>query len=547
MLKGFGEEFLNLILDKCRKVAGNQIVAGCIYGFLPSVRLKESKIKNLNVLIIIEDYGGKVRGYREKLNDVELKITASDKEIFEKDVKNEFLGGFLSDALLTTYIPILNAEYLKKHELYVRVRTLRAIIENLILEYPDLCHEMLIKPEYFIYELARRKIKVFPLFRHGTSLFFKEVLKEENLKSLLKEYEPSLKKLEEDVIEVSNGYVRIKLSFIEELKKLKVKAFFRKIQRKALRTILDLIPEISDLVISEDFSIKGFESPEKYLYIPTSMGHVSLAEKISVDDFVSKLAPTAKVLDVKFEEVGGILSSVYLLKVKFEDKSEKRVVVKKFKDWIGLKWFPITLWTLGTRSFAVLGETRLAREYATNRFLRSKGFNVPEILYVSPKEGLIFQEYIEGVSSEKIVKKILSGKNENLTQNLEFIRRIGAEIAKVHAYNICIGDSKPENILITDDNRIFFIDLEQASRGGDKAWDIAEFLYYSGHYALVTSPIKAVKELTKSFIEGYLESGGEEKFVRKAGSAKYTKVFSIFTLPHVILTISNLCKKLGRE
>jgi len=101
--------------------------------------------------------------------------------------------------------------------------------------------------------------------------------------------------------------------------------------------------------------------------------------------------------------------------------------------------------------------------------------------------------------------------------------------------------------LITDDNQIFFIDLEQASRGGDKAWDIAEFLYYSGHYALVTSPIKAVKELTKSFIEGYLESGGEEKFVRKAGSAKYTKVFGIFTLPHIILTISNLCKKLGRE
>ena len=546
MSKEFERAFLNSILNKCRKVVAGPVVAACIYSLLPGKALRE--FKNLNVLTIIRGFGGKVKSYKDKLDGVELKILASDKEIFEKDVKEGFLGGFLSDALLTNYMPILNAEYLKEHELFVKVRTLRAIIENLILEYPELCREMFIKPEYFIYELAQRKIRIFPLFKHGTSLFFREILKEKNLEPILGEFRQSLKILEEKgVIEFLNSYVKIKHSFIDRLKKQKLKTFLLKIRRKALTTILDLIPEFSDPFIFEDLTVKGLRSSEKYLYIPTSIGLVSLAERTSIEDFVSKLAPDAKVSNIEFKEIGGILSSVYLLKIKFEDKSEKCIVVKKFKDWLGLKWFPITLWTFGTKSFAVLGESRLEREYAINKFLRNKGFNAPEILYISPKEGLIFQEYIRGVPSANIVKQILLDKKESLTQNLEFIRKIGAEIARVHAHGVCIGDTKPENILITDDKRIFFIDLEQASRDGNKAWDVAEFLYYSGHYALPTSPIGAVKKLTESFIEGYLDAGGENKVIKEAGSAKYTKVFSIFALPHVILTISNLCKKVGKE
>jgi len=35
--------------------------------------------------------------------------------------------------------------------------------------------------------------------------------------------------------------------------------------------------------------------------------------------------------------------------------------------------------------------------------------------------------------------------------------------------------------------------------------------------------------------------------VRAAGKPKYTKVFSVFVLPHVILTISNICRKAGKK
>jgi hypothetical protein len=69
------------------------------------------------------------------------------------------------------------------------------------------------------------------------------------------------------------------------------------------------------------------------------------------------------------------------------------------------------------------------------------------------------------------------------------------------------------------------------------------FLYYSGHYLQpFDSPSKA-EDITNAFIDGYLTAGGNIDEVQKAGSTKYTRVFSIFTLPRFMLAISNICKK----
>jgi hypothetical protein len=84
------------------------------------------------------------------------------------------------------------------------------------------------------------------------------------------------------------------------------------------------------------------------------------------------------------------------------------------------------------------------------------------------------------------------------------------------------------------------VDLEQAERGGDQAWDLAELLYYSGRYALLSS-IEMTKAVTKAFIEGYLEAGGKIVNVRKVKSPKYIKVFSFFASPHILYVISNVC------
>ena len=110
-----------------------------------------------------------------------------------------------------------------------------------------------------------------------------------------------------------------------------------------------------------------------------------------------------------------------------------------------------------------------------------------------------------------------------------------------------LGDCKPENIIVTREGELCFVDLEQASRDGNQAWDIAEFLYYSGHYVSPLAPTDKIELLAKAFIEGYIEEGGNPENVKKAASPRYTKVFSLFTQPHVILTISNFCRKMNQK
>jgi hypothetical protein len=53
--------------------------------------------------------------------------------------------------------------------------------------------------------------------------------------------------------------------------------------------------------------------------------------------------------------------------------------------------------------------------------------------------------------------------------------------------------------------------------------------------------------IATNFIEGYLEAGGKKETVKNASSARYTKVFSVFTPPHILLAISGICQKMGKE
>jgi thiamine kinase-like enzyme len=107
-----------------------------------------------------------------------------------------------------------------------------------------------------------------------------------------------------------------------------------------------------------------------------------------------------------------------------------------------------------------------------------------------------------------------------------------------------LGDTKPENMLVKPDGSIYLIDFEQAAQNGDKAWDVAVFLYYSGHYIqpLNNGNVKA-ESLAKAFISGYLKGGGDVNDIKKACTSKYTRIFGIFTMWSIISVIANVCRK----
>jgi tRNA A-37 threonylcarbamoyl transferase component Bud32 len=489
-------------------------------------------------------------------------VFAVDEWIFERDVDRGFLGEALAGGLIFPYEPLLNAAYLHVQEVKLKKRLALELLENLVLDFPELSYEIRIKTEYFMYETMMSRTRLFPPMIYNLLNFMREDVKKENIKNALRGYSEALKELEEQkLINSSKGYVKISKDLVDNFRNRKARFInlFKPAQKALFIYSLSIFPKILSLLsenkeiflklqrATEENSkiINQIEDPQRYLCVPTASGLVPLASRVDIEAFARKVLSADKDAEVDVEKIGGVLNDAFLIKTCINGE-ERRVVVKRFKDWSSFKWFPLTLWTVGTRTFAVLGRSRLEKECAINQLLHSKGFIVPRLLYVNHAERLVFMEYVEGESIEKVIRRIMNSKTGETKNDLNIIKRVGETFAEVHALNIALGDTKPENIMIGKNGEICLLDFEQASRNGDKAWDVAEFLYYAGHYVSPLVGMHSTEVIAKAFIEGYLKAGGNAKIVKEAGTPKYTKVFSVFTLPHIIFVISNVCKKTVR-
>jgi tRNA A-37 threonylcarbamoyl transferase component Bud32 len=155
-------------------------------------------------------------------------------------------------------------------------------------------------------------------------------------------------------------------------------------------------------------------------------------------------------------------------------------------------------------------------------------------------------DYVAGETASTVIKRLAGSKEGKKTKkDLKTIERVGKKLAKVHATRVALGDTKPENMMIDKNGEIYLMDFEQASRGGDQVWDVAEFVYYAGHDIPPLAQTRVAEAIAEAFIDGYLKAGGKAETVKKAANPKYTKVFSIFTLPHIILAISNVCRRVN--
>jgi tRNA A-37 threonylcarbamoyl transferase component Bud32 len=546
------------VVNICTRIASShetQIISVCFYG--PGVYGSADEKSDISILLVLDNYRPKLRSYLKPLNGNKAFVLAVDRRAFEGDVEQGWLGEFVAEKITFPYEPLVNREYLRRQEVKAKKRIVRELLENIVLGFPELSHELLIQAEYFMYETMKRMARLFLPITHSFLSMLRKDVKRKNVEAMMSGYLEALNELaKEKKVTFSNGYIKITNNLIDTIRsrKLRLPLFLKSFQRATFLHVLNVLSKMRrPLAQNEDIFTKTYqgvkaeaqtfqlEDPKKYLLIPTPLGFATLSDKTSIEDFVRKVVPSGKVLDMKIEEIGGVLNSVYLLTFQRNHEKEK-VVVKKFKDWYGFKWFPLTLWTLGTKSFAVLGRSRLEREYSINQFLHSQGFPVPRILYVSLQQSLVFEEYIEGKTLTEIVKRIISSKEKG-TAEVALVREVGRKIAEAHKLGVSLGDCKPENIIVTKDGKLCFVDFEQATRNGNQTWDVAEFLYYSGHYVPPISTADAATTIAKEFIRGYLEAGGKQKTIRKAGFARYAKVFSIFTPPQVLLAVSNICKK----
>jgi tRNA A-37 threonylcarbamoyl transferase component Bud32 len=498
------------------------------------------------------------------LDGKNILIIAVEKWVFERDINRGFMGEALVWGLIFPYLPLINAGYLRYQEVILKRRLILELLENLVLDFPELSHEFQIKPRYFMHEAMLRRIRLFPTATFGWQDSMQGSDKKGGIDCALQGYIVALKELaNERLIDYSDGYVRIPSQFIDDSRnpKLRLLNLSRTVPRTLFTSLLGILPRILDVVSQGKETFLGFqdangknqimhqiENPEEYVYVPTTSGLVPLADRTSIETFAKEALCVGKDTNITIEAMGGMLNDVYLIGTSVGNNEERRIVVKRFRDWSSLKWFPLTLWSAGTRAFAVLSRSRLERECSINLFLGSNGLSVPKLLHVSADERLVFMEYVKGENASARIRRFADCRTDNtLKKEQRIIERIGGEIAKVHALGIALGDTKPENIKIGEHDKIYLMDFEQASRKGDRVWDVAEFLYYTGHDLPAQVGTRKVELITEAFIKGYLDAGGDVAVIKKAASPKYTRVFSVFTLPHILMVISNVCSRTREE
>ncbi len=412
-----------------------------------------------------------------------------------------------------------------------------------------------------MYESLVTRARLFSPIAEAVSRFIHESSKEEEKQHALHGYIDALAELEQEgVLSSKDGYVAISESLIVAAKSPKTRFvnLTKQVPRALFTSLFRIFPQIlSEFAWNKEYwskfpknlgrhrNLSSIVVPMEYVFVPTASGLVSLGNRADVETCARRVLKIPKNAATQMSRIGGMLNDVFLVKALI-DGDEKRIVVKKFRDWSSAKWFPIAIWGLGTKTFAVLGVSRLERECAYNQLLGSHGFHVPRLLYVSPGARLVFMEYVGGEPFDRMIKRLAHSKDPaREKKEMKSIERIGRTMAKIHAAGIALGDTKPENFLIGEHGEVYLMDFEQSSRSGDMTWDVAEFLYYAGHYVTPLTESNVANLLAGAFIKGYLEAGGKAEVVRKAANPKYTKVFSIFTLPLVILSISNECRSVA--
>ena len=180
-----------------------------------------------------------------------------------------------------------------------------------------------------------------------------------------------------------------------------------------------------------------------------------------------------------------------------EDREKTiRVAVKRYQDVKGMKWGVLNLWSLKNANFTASPVERIFRGVPGIEGAKKFGLFTAEVLAVFLDQRMLVTRFIEGRDLSTLESDYLNGDSEDLSPFAKF----GKALATMHNNGYCMGDTKPSNVILSQDSKIYFTDLEQAQPNGNKTWDVAEFVYYSVRFTMKEDK---ARKLVNSFVEGY--------------------------------------------
>jgi len=530
-------EKLLRLSEAARRAAENRVAAKswsalCIYG--SQVSGYASADSDLDALLVVENFEPSVKYLYIREEHPTVALLVVDEEIFEADMRKASLGEFVSGRFLTPYYPVLGRDLIRSADFESKKRIATETLRNLSLERRIAATEMLIRPEYFLFDKMRRRASLYPPVRYSYAKILRQPQGSRNLPIMLERFVPALESLVEDgTLSRSEGCYRLSKEFVRSC--LKAEVYIAKQADEIERTIRmyathGFAGRINPRLMAEEVVSKirrgvrkreemTLPDPNEYVYFDTPSGPQSASEQLDIYEYAERQLGVSP-QEVVVQKVGAMLNSTYSVTISHAGEP-RRVFVKKYLNWTDMKWLVAWLWTVGLRNFSVLAKTRMSNEIHFVRQLARMGFNTANLLHINWKRRMIFQEFVEGTS---LLETWRTSRRDHLSRAERSTREAGAELARLHGLDVSLGDCKPDNFITTQSRGVFLTDLEQAETGGDHPWDVAEILFYTGHYLSGDRLTRYVSSL----LEGYLERGDSE-VVAKAKQLKYLRTLLPWT------------------
>jgi len=513
------------------------VVGYCAYGSKIAGYAREDS--DYDLIVVVKRFREGVR-YKYLNDPVAVSALIVDEGLFRQDGRASSLGEFVVGRLLNVHEPMINQDLFRTVELEYKRRVIMESLLELSADYGDFCKHIFVPFEYFLFEKLRKRSILYPPALYSYVRTYSCALGGENRALSVEGFRKAAEAL------IPQGYFTLEPGGVRIVpKRLKGDAFTKVQSIFALTTrgvtqyaVHGYAGRVGLSVFRKEAESKlrrMRENPEPLLELEQPRMLLGLAEGKLIPDASRLENELAEILGmpehIKEEKlIGDSYSTTRVMTFKSQ-RGEISVVLKNFSDIRSLKWALLGVWAAAANRFSMSPLSRLEREYAMTRSLRSVGVMVPRIIAVSPDVRIIVKSFVDGPTLSKLIDDYSNGKGKGLAAVAEY----GRIVSVIHNSGYALGDAKASNVVVSPEG-LYLTDLEQSDPDGDKAWDLAEFIYYT---AKLTAKQEAMNDVARTFLDSYTKSG-DISILAKAGSPKYLRPFLPFLLPTMTRSLRDL-------
>lgn len=498
-------------------------------------------------------YGSKVAGYARPDSDYDMIVVSKrfregvryryvdhpvpssalivDEQLVKEDAETSYLGEFVAGRFLNIYEPITNPELLRSVEVAFKKRVIVEALLELSSDYGDFGRHLVVPYDYFLFQKLSKRAAVYPPALYSYVQTYSCSFAEENRKVSIEGFRAAAESLG------PRGFLRAEPEGVRLIPdKMRGDAFTKAQSLFSLTTrgvtqyaVHGYAGRVGLTVFRREAQSKlkrMRENPPPLPELERPRSLLRLEEGKVIPDSALLTKELAHLLgfasySTQERDIGEVYSTTKVLTFR-EGPREVSVVVKNYSDVRSLKWALLGIWASSAKRFNMAPMARLEREYSMTGRLRTAGAMVPSIIAVAPDERTMVKEFVPGPTLASVIDGVFKGGDEGLRA----VSSYGKLVGRVHSAGYALGDAKASNVVVSEKG-LYLTDLEQAVPGGDEAWDVAEFLYYTSK---LSGREDAMRRVAEGFLRAYVESGARAN-VSRAKSLKYLWPFQPFVTP----------------